>query len=117
MGIVKRSKAEVRKEPGRVNWEKLRATTEADIKRHAEEDGGATADFGAGGYFVVAPDYVRGIREKLHMSREVFADTFGLSRRTLEEWELGRQAPTGPARTLLRIIEREPEAAKRALAS
>src|SRR5262249_44151663 len=49
MGIVKRSKADVREHRGHVNWEKLRATTEADIQRHIEEDGGATADFGPGG--------------------------------------------------------------------
>lgn len=117
MSIVRRSKAELRKDRGRVNLEKLRATTEEDIQRHIEEDGGATADFGPGGYFVVSPDYVRGIREKLDMSREAFAESFGLSRRTIEEWELGRQAPTGPARVLLRVIEREPEAVKRALSA
>jgi putative transcriptional regulator len=105
-----------RKRPApQVNWEKVSATTEGDIQRHTAEDGGATADFGPGGYFLVTPQYVRGLRKKLDLTREAFAASFGLSERTIEEWELGRQSPTGPARALLRVIEREPEAVKRAL--
>jgi putative transcriptional regulator len=38
-----------------------------------------------------------------------------VSKRTLENWEQGRRHPTGPARTLLRIMELEPRAVKRAL--
>ena len=39
---------------------------------------------------------------------------FGVSVWTLRDWEHGRR-PDGPARALLRVIEREPEAARRAL--
>ncbi len=105
-----------RKRPApRVNWEKIHATTEADIQRHIVEDSGATADFGSGGYVLVTSEYVRGLRMKLNLTRAAFAESFGLNERTLEEWELGRQSPTGPARTLLQVIERETEAVKRAL--
>jgi len=41
---------------------------------------------------------------------------FGLPLGTLRDWEQGRKQPDAPARALLRIIEREPEAARRALA-
>jgi hypothetical protein len=34
----------------------------------------------------------------------------------VRDWEQQRRVPRGPARTLLRIIEREPETARRALA-
>jgi putative transcriptional regulator len=44
-----------------------------------------------------------------------FAKLFGLSKRTLEHWEHGRRVPSGPARALLTVIAREPEAVRRAL--
>ncbi len=40
---------------------------------------------------------------------------FGVSVCTLRNWEQGRRRPEGPARALLRVIEREPEAAKHVL--
>jgi hypothetical protein len=42
------------------------------------------------------------------------ARMFGISVWTLRDWEHDRR-PDGPARALLRVIEREPEAAWRAL--
>jgi len=40
---------------------------------------------------------------------------FGVSVRTVQEWEQGRAGPSGPSRTLLIVIDREPEAVRRAL--
>ncbi|MBM3504768.1 MAG: helix-turn-helix domain-containing protein [Alphaproteobacteria bacterium] len=57
------------------------------------------------------------IRARLRMSQAAFAALFGLSVRTIQEWEQGRRRPDGPARALLRVIEREPAAVRRALAS
>jgi len=34
----------------------------------------------------------------------------GVSVRTLQDWEQGRRAPSGPARTLLIVAERNPRA-------
>lgn len=59
---------------------------------------------------------VKAVREKLSMSQDQFSKTFGISAGTLRGWEQGRRVPEGPARVLLQVIDREPEAVKRALA-
>jgi putative transcriptional regulator len=64
---------------------------------------------------VSAPD-IRAIRTKTGLSQAMFAKTFALSKRALEEWEQGKRAPSGPALVLLRVIDREPQAVLRALA-
>ena len=72
---------------------------------------------GAVVHSVEVPDRidVKGVRSKLGMSQGSFADQFGISTATLRNWEQGRRAPEGPARVLLTIIDREPEAVRRAL--
>ena len=45
------------------------------------------------------------IREKTGLSQPRFAELLGVSVRTLQEWEQGRRAPSGAARTLLRREE------------
>ncbi|HVH79724.1 MAG TPA: hypothetical protein VM782_10065 [Stellaceae bacterium] len=64
---------------------------------------------------VMEPVDLKALRARLRMSQEIFAATFGLNLGALRDWEQQRRVPRGPARTLLRIIDREPEAAKRAL--
>ena len=59
---------------------------------------------------------VRAIRKRLGLSQAKFARRFGFELDTLQNWEQGRRRPEGPARALLRVIEREPEAVERALA-
>ncbi len=58
---------------------------------------------------VEEPD-VRVVREKSGLSQAAFAALLGVSPRTLQDWEQGRRRPTGPARSLLRIADRHPEA-------
>lgn len=55
------------------------------------------------------------LREKLGLSQDRFAALFGLSARTVRNWEQGVRQPEGPARILLQVIDREPEAVMRAL--
>jgi putative transcriptional regulator len=50
------------------------------------------------------------IREKTGLSQSRFAELLGVSVRTLQEWEQGRRAPSGAARTLLLIASRNPRA-------
>ena len=50
------------------------------------------------------------IREKVGLSQSEFAKLLGVSVRTLQEWEQGRRAPSGPARTLLAIANKNPRA-------
>ena len=62
------------------------------------------------------PD-VRAIRARMGLSREVFASRFGLKATAVREWEQGLRRPDPAAQTLLRVIDREPEAVERALAA
>jgi putative transcriptional regulator len=57
----------------------------------------------------------RAIRRKLGMTQEEFARTYHLSLSVLRDWEQQRCQPDQAARTLLRVIERSPEAVRRAL--
>ena len=58
---------------------------------------------------------VRAVRNRLGLSQQQFAAGFGVSVGTVRNWEQGRRQPEGAARVLLRVIEREPAAVKRAL--
>jgi putative transcriptional regulator len=65
----------------------------------------------------ILPDDVRAIRVKLAKSQADFALMIGVSLATLQNWEQGRRRPDGPARALLRVAARNPEAVREALAS
>lgn len=60
---------------------------------------------------------VRAIRNRLGLSQDAFAARFGFKASTVRDWEQRRRRPEASARVLLRVIEREPEAVERALAS
>jgi putative transcriptional regulator len=49
-------------------------------------------------------------REKTGLSQARFAQLLGVSVRTLQDWEQGRRAPSGAARTLILIAARNPKA-------
>ena len=51
---------------------------------------------------------VSSIRERMGLSQSRFAQLLGVSVRTLQEWEQGRRAPSGAARTLLLIAQKNP---------
>ena len=54
--------------------------------------------------------------DHLHwLSRQMFADRFGLDARALQDWEQGRRVPDRTARVLLTVIDSDPEAVVRAL--
>ena len=58
---------------------------------------------------------IRALRDGMNLSRQKFAERFGLDARTLQDWEQGRRVPDRAARVLLTVIDREPEAVARAL--
>lgn len=58
---------------------------------------------------------VAALRKRLGLSQARFAATFGFSPKTVRNWEQGLRHPEGPARILLQVIDREPEAVMRAL--
>ncbi|MBZ0167953.1 Antitoxin igA-2 [Candidatus Methylomirabilis lanthanidiphila] len=59
---------------------------------------------------VITVPSVGSIREKTGLSQSRFAQLLGVSVRTLQEWEQGRRAPSGAARTLLMIADKNPKA-------
>ena len=64
----------------------------------------------------ISPQSVAAIRAQLKLSQAQFTRAFGISLDTLQNWEQGRRKPTGPAKVLLRVAERHPEAVLQAVA-
>ena len=56
------------------------------------------------------------LRKSMKLSRQKFADRFGLDARAVQDWEQGRRVPDRAARVLLTVIERDPKAVEKALA-
>ena len=61
------------------------------------------------------PVDVRVLRSKLGLSQAEFASQYGISLRTLQEWEQGRTSPDSTVRAYLTVIERNPQAVIEAL--
>jgi putative transcriptional regulator len=60
--------------------------------------------------FDVKPMDVKRIRQGYKLTQAEFAAMLGVSLRTLQNWEQGRRVPDGPARVLLLVAARYPEA-------
>jgi len=58
---------------------------------------------------VVNVPSVAAIRQRTGLSQTHFATLLGVSVRTLQEWEQGRRAPSGAARTLLMVAAKNPQ--------
>jgi putative transcriptional regulator len=69
------------------------------------------------GFIVHVPEDVdvKAIRAGLKLTQKQFAERFGFELAAIRNWEQNRRRPEGPARALLRVIEREPDAVRRAL--
>jgi putative transcriptional regulator len=61
------------------------------------------------GRVINVPDVAK-TRERTGLSQARFAQLLGVSLRTLQDWEQGRRAPSGAARTLLKIAAKNPQA-------
>ena len=60
--------------------------------------------------FAVQEPDVKKIRERYNLSQGQFASLLGISVKTLQNWEQGRRIPRGPARVLLQVAAKHPEA-------
>ena len=101
----------MKRQPGRA---KIRVTTEADIRRHMIEDGQDLAASLAGFAPVIPPQM---LRKHLGMTQAEFARALRIPLSTLCNWEQGRVLPDPAARSLLKIVARNPKAALKALAA
>lgn len=88
-------------------FEELAADLRGDVKAESYE---IPADF-------LTPERIRTIRRRVARSTRAFEREFRIPARTMEAYEQGRRRPDKATQALLTIIEKEPEAAKRALAS
>lgn len=100
----------------RTDWARLEAMTEEEIEANAlsDPDNPPLTDEELARMRPV-PQPSR-IRERLKLTQEQFAEQFEIPLGTLRDWEQGLSLPDRSARTLLRVIEQDPEAVCNALA-
>ena len=70
---------------------------------------------GEGPAIVHTPVTPREVRKQAKLTQAQMATLMGMSVSGYRKWEQGARRVSGPAATLLRIIEREPNAVRRAL--
>lgn len=107
---------------GNTDWKRVNSMTEKEVMAAAKSDPDArplTAAQLKKFKRVQAPKEVniKMIRHKLHLSQGQFAYYFGVSIRTIQEWEQHRRIPTATARNFLKVIECNPKAVQKALSS
>ena len=61
---------------------------------------------------IVPPVNVAALRAKTGLSQHEFAQSIGVPKGTLLNWEQGRREPTGPAQILLAILAKKPSLVK-----
>jgi putative transcriptional regulator len=55
--------------------------------------------------------FVRHVRARCGLTQAAFAERIEVPLETVRNWEQGKRAPRGPARALLKLIDRAPDAA------
>jgi putative transcriptional regulator len=55
----------------------------------------------------LAPEEIRNLRKRAHVSQAVFAACLNTSLSTIQKWEIGKKRPTGIALKLLNLIEQK----------
>jgi putative transcriptional regulator len=55
--------------------------------------------------------YARGVRAQTRLTQAEFAARIGVPIETVRNWEQGKRSPRGPARALLKLIEKAPQVA------
>jgi putative transcriptional regulator len=119
MSIVRRSKTDIDEARLLADLAASRSWTEAEIDAAAAEDADAWTEEDVAAAVAVYPpptaEQVRALRSRLGLSQAQFAQRFGFTVDTVQQYEQGRRTPSGPASTLLRVIDADPEAVIRAL--
>ena len=114
MPIVRKSFEEARKFVEQTDWARIDAMTDEDIARQIAEDPDVAPDMSEalerGAFVRLHIVDVFGIRTRMGLSHEAFAERFGLNPAEVKEWEAMGGVPDEAIRTYLRVMEREPEA-------
>jgi putative transcriptional regulator len=110
MSIVRRTLKDL--ERTKIDWRRIDRTTDAEIRRQIAADPDTAPEIAdIRGIRRVRPPArvdVKAIRRRLGLSQAAFAGRFGFSLASVRNWEQGHRRPEGPARVLLRLIQREP---------
>lgn len=61
----------------------------------------------------VTAEELLALRERLHLSRQVFAHYLRTNPRTVENWEQGRAKPNAQAALLIRLVAKFPDTVER----
>jgi putative transcriptional regulator len=56
----------------------------------------------------ITPKLIKNIRKKSNFSQSVFAKLLNVSISSVRQWEQGLRKPTGSAKVLLELLEKEP---------
>ena len=92
---------------GRMDAARVDATTEADLAKQAHADEAEAMQDAA--------KFARRVRKRLGLSQAEFSACIDVPLETIRNWEQGKRCPTGAAKSLLKVLDRAPEAALAAL--
>ncbi|MCX7381048.1 MAG: helix-turn-helix domain-containing protein [Alphaproteobacteria bacterium] len=112
--VVEMTPAMVEQTIAGIDWAKVDATDDADIAAQIAADPDTAPVLSDVEHIA---SQVKLVRHRLSLTQAEFARRFQVSLGTVRDWEQGRRQPDGPAQVLLWVIDREPEAVLRALAS
>ena len=92
---------------GRVDYQILDSTTESQLADQQKiDDAEAMKD---------SAKFARRVRKPLGLTQEEFSLRIEVPINTIRNWEQGKRCPTGAAKALLRVLDKSPESALRAL--
>ncbi len=92
---------------GRIDEARVDTTSEKDIAlQQAADEADAMQD---------AARFVRRVRKRLGLSQAEFSARIDVSIDTIRNWEQGKRSPTGAAKSLLKVLDKAPDAALAAL--
>ena len=92
---------------GRLDTARVDSTSaRAFARQQVSDDAAAMQD---------AAKYARRVRQRLGLTQQELSQRIDVSLETIRNWEQGKRSPTGAAKALLRVLDRAPEAALRAL--
>ena len=115
MGVVRTKVTRKGLKPGKTDWARLDAMSEAQIRRAARSDPDALPLSPKELSEMERVPDIRALRKRLGVSQTELARRFHLSVATVRDWEQGRYEPDQSSRTLLRLIERIPREVEKAL--
>ena len=101
----------------KIDWSRVDAMTEAERDTAAMADPDARPMTDEEWDRPPRVPHVGVVRRALKLSQEQFAAAFHIPIGTIRDWEQGRYQPDAAARAYLRVIAREPNAVRRALAA